>query len=194
MTNFKTIRKSVARYDKIEDMKADGSFDELSKKEGSQLNKELVKLKKNLDGVRKMKQHPAVLFIIDPNRELIAVKEAVRLNIPIVALVDTNCDPDTIDYVIPGNDDAIRSIKFIVDTITARVIEGNNEFAVGKKVEVKKKTEEAAGLSKDKAKTEDAAADELVKNAEDIEREFRHGKKEEKLEEEQRIKHKLTEK
>ena len=189
LTNFKTIRKSVARYDKIEAMKADGSFDELSKKEGSQLNKELVKLKKNLDGVREMKQHPAVLFAIDPNRELIAVKEATKLNIAIVALVDTNCDPDIIDYVIPGNDDAIRSIRLIMDIITNCVIEGNKEFAAGRKIEAEEKTKEETKASKDTAKAE-VAVDELVENVETIEKRFRRGKKEEKIEAEQKIRHK----
>lgn len=185
LTNFNTVRRSVARYDKIEAMKADGSFDELSKKEASQLNKELVKLKKNLDGVREMRQHPAVLFAIDPNRELIAIKEAAKLNITIVALVDTNCDPDPIDYVIPGNDDAIRSIKLIMDIISDCIIKGNNEFAAGKKAELKEK----AKASEDAAKTE-VAAGELVEDAEVIAQRFRRGKKEEKIEGEQKIRHK----
>lgn len=190
LTNFETIRKSVARYDKIEGMKIDGSFDKLSKKEASQLNKELVKLKKNLDGVREMKKFPEALFIIDPTRESIAVREAVKLKIPIVALVDTNCDPDLIDYVIPGNDDAIRSIRVITGIIVDAVIKGRNEFVTGVEevVKAEAKEEEAEAV----AQPEEAAAahptDELVESAEDIEKRFRHGKKEEKLEEEKTIK------
>ena len=181
LTNFDTIRRSVARYDKIEGMQIDGSFDKLSKKEGSQLNKELVKLKKNLDGVREMKRFPGVLFIIDPAKEIIAVKEAVKLGIPIVALVDTNCNPDLIDYVIPGNDDAIRSIRVITGIVVEAVIEGRNEFVKGAEEPVKIKTKEEAA----EAAPTEAPVDEL---AEDLKKRFMHGKKEEKLEEEKQIK------
>jgi len=186
LTNFGTVRKSVERYDKIESMKADGSFDELSKKEASQLNKELLKLKKNLDGVRQMKKFPSTLFIIDPMRETIAVKEAVKLKIPIVALVDTNCDPGLIDYVIPGNDDAIRSIKLVTGIILGAAMKGRDQFVAGVEKEVKMEVKEkAAGVGK-----KDAPADALVEDAEVIEKQFRHGKKEEKLEEEKTIKRK----
>ncbi len=180
LTNFGTVRKSVERYDKIEAMKADGSFDELSKKEASQRNKELLKLKKNLDGVRNMKKYPGALFIIDPMREIIAVKEAVKLKIPIVALVDTNCDPDLIDYVIPGNDDAIRSIRLITGIILDAVMKGRSDFVAGVEKEVrlaaKAKADEIAAGSKDASPT-----DELVEDAEVIEKQFRRGKKEENL-------------
>lgn len=200
LTNFGTVRKSVARYDKIEGMKQDGSFDKLSKKEASQLNKELLKLKKNLGGVREMKKLPGALFIIDPSKEDIAVKEAVKLKIPIVALVDTNCNPDLIDYVIPGNDDAIRSIKMITGIISDSVMKGRGEFITGKET---KETKEVVKKAKAEEKVEKApttpeaapeatADDKLVEDAEAIEQRARRGKKEEKLEEEKTIKHKPT--
>lgn len=196
LTNFGTIRKSVSRYDKIESMKADGTFLKLSKKEASQLNKELLKLKKNLDGVREMKSFPGALFVIDPSKENIAVKEAVKLQIPIVALVDTNCDPDLVDYVIPGNDDAIRSIRVITGIIMDFVIKGKNEFATGKKVEkaaeAEAKKEVAEGITAPGQATPEAGADKLTEDAEAIEHRSRRGKKEEKLEEEKTIKHKPT--
>ena len=153
------------------------------------LNKELVKLKKNLEGVRYMKRHPDAMFVIDPHRENIAVREAAKMKIPVVALIDTNCDPDLISYLIPGNDDAIRSIRLIMDIITDCVIEGNKEFAVGRKVEAEEKAKEEAKASKDTAKAA-VAVDELVEDAETIEKRFRRGKKEEKIEAEQKIRHK----
>ncbi len=196
LTNFETVRKSVARYDKIENMKTDGTFDKLSKKEVSQLNKELVKLSKNLKGVREMKKLPTAIFIIDPHREIIAVKEARKLKIPIVALIDTNCDPDMIDYVIPGNDDAIRSIRLITSIVLDFVLKGKEKFALeGKKAEKAEKTVKA-----EKEKTpavpeeskEEGAPDKLVEDADEIAKRFKHGKKEEKIEEEKTIKRKTT--
>jgi len=194
LTNFQTIRKSVARYDKIEEMKADGSFDKLSKKEGSQLNKELVKLKKNLEGVRAMKALPEAIFIVDPHREIIAVKEAIKLKIPVAALVDTNCDPDMINYVIPGNDDAIRSIRLITEIVLGFVLKGREEFdGVKKKAEKAKEAEETAAREGAKAGAE-GAPDELVEDAEQIARRFKKGKKDEKIEEEKVIKKPITKK
>lgn len=189
LTNFDTVRKSIARYDKIEGMKRDGSFNKLSKKEASQLNKELAKLKKNLDGVREMKRFPEALFIIDPARETIAVKEAVKLGIPIVALVDTNCDPDLIDYVIPGNDDAIRSIRVITGIVVNALTEGRNEFMAGaeRPIEIKAK-EEAPEPAPAEEGAPLAAPEELTEDAEVIQKRFMHGKKEEKLDEEKVIK------
>ena len=183
LTNFETVRKSVARYDKIEAMKEDGTFDKLSKKEASQLNKELLKLKKNLDGVRTMTRFPGALFVIDPGRENIAVREAAKLNIPIVALIDTNCDPSLVTHIIPGNDDAIRSIKLITSIVLDFVMKGKNEYNAGKKAAETSKDKEEAGA---KPKGEE---DELVESAEDIATRFRRGKKEEKIEEEKTIKH-----
>ncbi|MDB4349617.1 30S ribosomal protein S2 [Omnitrophica bacterium] len=128
LTNFQTIRKSINRLETLEKMREDGTFAKLSKKEVSKLTKEINKLKKNLDGVRKMDRLPKALFVIDSRKEEIAVHEANKLSISIIALVDTNCDPDVIDYVIPGNDDAIKSIKLITSLAADAVAEGRNKF------------------------------------------------------------------
>ena len=132
LTNFQTIKKSIKRLEDLERMKEDGTFSKLSKKEASQLNKEAFKLNKNLEGIRAMGKPPKAMFIIDSKKEEIAVKEARKIGITIVALVDTNCDPDIIDYPIPGNDDAIRSIKLIAGLMADSVLNGRQEFAAGK--------------------------------------------------------------
>ena len=124
LTNFQTIRKRVRRLQEIERMETDGSFGVLPKKEVLQLMKEKQKLQKFLGGVRDMAKLPDAVFVVDPRKERIAVQEARKLNIPIISIVDTNCDPDEIDYVIPGNDDAIRAIKLICGRISDAVIEG----------------------------------------------------------------------
>lgn len=124
LTNFQTIKASIDRLKKIETMKETGDFDALSKKEQSALNREVEKLNASLGGIKDMKKLPGALFIIDPSKEHIAVKEAKKLKIPVIAVVDTNCDPDLIDYVIPGNDDAIRAIKLFSHLIAESCIEG----------------------------------------------------------------------
>ncbi|HIJ60741.1 MAG TPA: 30S ribosomal protein S2 [Nitrospirae bacterium] len=124
LTNFTTVKKSIERLKKIEAMKEDGTFDLLTKKEVSQLEEEKEKLNKNLKGIKSMDNYPDIVFIIDPKKEKIAVAEARRLGIPIVAVVDTNCDPDEVDLVIPGNDDAIRAIKLISQKIADAIREG----------------------------------------------------------------------
>ena len=124
MTNFRTIRKRIDRMEQLKTMQADGTFDLLPKKEVVKLELEMEKLDKYLGGVKNMKTLPKAMFIVDPHKERIAVSEARKLNIPIVAIVDTNCDPDEIDYVIPGNDDAIRAIKLISATMANAVQEG----------------------------------------------------------------------
>jgi small subunit ribosomal protein S2 len=124
LTNFQTIRKRVQRLQEIEDMEADGSLELRPKKEVLQILKEKEKLEKFLGGVREMTELPDAVFVVDPRKERIAVQEARKLNIPIVAIVDTNCDPDEVDYIIPGNDDAIRAIKLICGKISDAVIEG----------------------------------------------------------------------
>jgi small subunit ribosomal protein S2 len=124
MTNFTTIRRRVARLKQLRAMEADGTFELLPKKEVIKLNLEIEKLEKFLGGIKDMEELPGALFIIDPRKERIAVAEAKKLNIPIVAIVDTNCDPDEIDYVIPGNDDAIRAVKLIAGAMADAVIEG----------------------------------------------------------------------
>ena len=128
LTNFQTVRKSVNRLQKLEGMKADGTFGKLSKKEVSQLTKEIYKLKKNLDGVRSMERLPKAVFVIDSRKEDISVREAKKLSIPVAALVDTNCDPDMVNYVIPGNDDAIKSIRLITSLVTDAISEGRQKF------------------------------------------------------------------
>lgn len=127
LTNFSTIKKSLQRLKKIEKMEIDGTFDNLTKKEVSALQKEKAKLNKNLGGIKEMKDLPGALFIIDTHKEQIAVAEARRMGIPIVAVVDTNCNPEGITYPIPGNDDAIRAISLFTSIIANAVIEADNE-------------------------------------------------------------------
>jgi small subunit ribosomal protein S2 len=128
LTNFTTIKKSIHRLKKIEKMEIDGTFESLTKKEIAILNKERAKLEKNLGGIKEMKDLPGAIFIIDTRKEMIAVAEANRLGIPIVAVVDTNCDPTHIDYPIPGNDDAIRAISLFTEIIANAVVDADNEI------------------------------------------------------------------
>ena len=124
MTNFKTIQKRIKRLEQLRKMQEDGTFERLTKKEVIKLEQEIEKLEKYLGGIKSMDKLPGALFIVDPRKERIAVAEAKKLGIPIVAIVDTNCDPDEIDYVIPGNDDAIRAVKLIASTMADAIIEG----------------------------------------------------------------------
>ena len=124
LTNFKTIQKRIERLAQLRKMEEDGTFELLPKKEGVKLKLEIEKLEKFIGGIKQMKTLPAALFIVDPKKEKIAVSEARKLNIPIVAIVDTNCDPDEVDYVIPGNDDAIRAVKLIAGAMANAVMEG----------------------------------------------------------------------
>ena len=124
LTNFTTIRRRVNRLKQLREMQENGTFDLLPKKEVIKLNLEIAKLEKFLGGIEDMQELPAALFIVDPRKEKIAVAEAKKLGIPVVAIVDTNCDPDEIDYVIPGNDDAIRAVKLLVGVVANAVIEG----------------------------------------------------------------------
>ncbi len=124
LTNFKTIRKRVSRLNELEQMEEDGLFEVLPKKEVIQLKKEHSKLMRFLGGIRYMKKIPDIVYVTDPRKEAIAVAEARKLNIPVVSIVDTNCDPDLIDYVIPGNDDAIRAVKLISSVIADAVLAG----------------------------------------------------------------------
>ena len=124
LTNFKTIKKSIQKLNNLNKMAEDGTFDLLPKKEVAAMQKEMADLEKNLGGIKNMKGLPSCIFIVDPKKEKNAVDEARKLGIPIVAIVDTNCDPDEVDYVIPGNDDAIRAIKLIASTLADAVIEG----------------------------------------------------------------------
>ena len=124
LTNFKTIRRSIDRLYQLEKMETDGTFELLPKKEVLRLRKEMERLEKNFGGIKEMKRMPGALFVVDPRKEKIAIAEAKKLSIPVIAIVDTNCDPEEVDYVIPGNDDAIRAVKLIVETIANAVIEG----------------------------------------------------------------------
>lgn len=127
LTNFSTIKKSLQRLKKIEKMEVDGTFANLTKKEVSALQKEKSKLEKNLGGIKEMKELPGAIFIIDTHKEQIAVAEAHRMGIPVIAVVDTNCNPEGIDYPIPGNDDAIRAISLFTSIIANAVIEADND-------------------------------------------------------------------
>ena len=130
LTNFSTIRKSILRLNKIEKMEIDGTFESLTKKEISRLLKEKGRLEKNLGGIKEMKDLPGIVFVIDTRKEAIAVAEAKRMKIPIIAIVDTNCNPDGIDHPIPGNDDAIRAITLFTQIIANAVIEAENEVGL----------------------------------------------------------------
>ena len=142
LTNFTTIRRRIARLKQLRTMEEDGTFDLLPKKEVIKLNLEIEKLEKFLGGIKEMTQMPGALFIVDPRKEKIAVAEAKKLGIPIVAIVDTNCDPDDVDYIIPGNDDAIRAVKLISGAMADAIIEGKEGQMGAAAVE----TEEAADI------------------------------------------------
>ncbi len=144
LTNFTTIRRRVGRLKQLRAMEADGTFELLPKKEVIKLNLEIEKLEKFLGGIKDMEEMPGALFIVDPRKEKIAVAEAHKLGIPVVAIVDTNCDPDEVDYVIPGNDDAIRAVKLIAGAMASAVIEGREGQMGAAAVEDEAETEEAA--------------------------------------------------
>ena len=144
LTNFRTIRRRIDRLNQLRAMEQDGTFDLLPKKEVIKLRLEIEKLEKFLGGIQDMKKIPGAMFIVDPRKERIAVQEAKKLGIPIIAIVDTNCDPDEIDAVIPGNDDAIRAVKLIAGTIAQAVIEGRQGEQTAPEAEAEEATEEAA--------------------------------------------------
>ena len=125
LTNFKTIQSRIKRLKDIEKMQEDGTFDVLPKKEVIELKKELEKLEKNLGGIKEMKRIPDAIFVVDPKKERICIQEAHTLGIPLIGIADTNCDPEELDYVIPGNDDAIRAVKLIVSKMADAIIEAN---------------------------------------------------------------------
>ncbi len=148
LTNFKTVKGSIDRLKNIEKMSADGTFERLPKKEVVKLEREREKLERNLGGIKDMTRLPAIMFVVDPRKEQIAVQEANKLNIPVIAVVDTNCDPDQIDWVIPGNDDAIRAIKLFSSKIADACMEGQarfKEYAAAHKDEQAEKPVEAEG-------------------------------------------------
>lgn len=130
LTNFQTVKNSLGRLSEIEKMEIDGTWENLKKKETARLSKEKEKLLINFGGIREMKKMPELVVIVDPKREEIAVKEAKKLNIPIIAIIDTNCDPDLIDYPIPGNDDALKSVNILLTILCDNILEGKREFAM----------------------------------------------------------------
>lgn len=156
LTNFKTIRKSIDRLYQLEKMEQDGTFDLLPKKEVLKLRNEMQKLEKNFGGIKEMKQMPGAIFVVDPRKEKIAIAEARKLRIPVVAIVDTNCDPEEVDYVIPGNDDAIRAVKLIVETMANAVLEGKQGESFSQKAE---ENEDAKKPEQSKKEVEEAVAE-----------------------------------
>ena len=152
LTNFSTIRKSIKKLDSMEKMKTEEAYATLSKKEKSTMDKKIANLMKNLAGIRSMERLPGALFVVDSKKEAIAVHEANKLSIPVVALVDTDCNPDKIDYVIPGNDDAIKSTNFITSLISKAISEGRNQFIATKKKEEedKESAQEAEAVPREK--------------------------------------------
>jgi small subunit ribosomal protein S2 len=146
LTNFKTIKQSIDRLNYLNNIEIDGSIDLFPKKERLKLGKERVKLDNTLGGIRNMTKLPGAMFVVDPKNESIAVREGRRLNIPIVAIVDTNCDPDEIDYIIPGNDDAIRAIRLITSRIADACIEGKELYEERQQAKIDKASQEESGL------------------------------------------------
>jgi len=142
LTNFQTIQKRIRRLKDLEAMETDGTFEVLTKKEVMQLRHEMERLEKYLGGIKDMNKLPGALFVVDPRKEKIAVAEARKLNIPIVAIVDTNCDPDEIDYVIPGNDDAIRAVKLLTQAMADAIMEGNQGSTSADDADDEEQTEE----------------------------------------------------
>jgi small subunit ribosomal protein S2 len=160
LTNFATVRNSIKRMKELEKMKEDGSSEAFTKKERAAFDKELIKLQKNLLGVAEMKKLPGAVLIIDPRKEDTAAREARRLGIPVVALIDTNCNPEEIDHPIPGNDDAIRSIKLIVSILTDSVLEGRKKFVEGEELQRLEEAEEEYGAASPKSSAVVAEAEE----------------------------------
>ena len=182
LTNFRTIRSRVRRMEEIEKMEENGTFDLLPKKEVIGLKKEYEKLNKNLRGIRDMKKLPQALVIVDPKKEEIAIKEARILNIPVFGVVDTNCDPDMVDYVIPGNDDAVRSVKLLIGALTNAIAEVNGNEVIDYISE------------EDKAKKEKNTKKEVKKeNKKEVKKEVKTEDKKEVVEEKKEVKEEVKE-
>ena len=163
LTNFETITARVKRLNELEKMQEDGTFDVLPKKEVILLKKEMEKLEKNLGGIKNMKQVPGVMFIVDPKKERIAILEARKLGIPVVGLVDTNCNPEDVDYAIPGNDDAIRAVKLIADVMANAIIEGRQ----GETFETAEVAQEAIAEESKDVEPEQLSMEEVVGTTEE---------------------------
>jgi len=178
LTNFETISRRTKRIDEIEEMEKSGIFEKLPKKEVLGIKKEYEKLLFNIGGIRNMRSLPDILYVIDPNKEIIAVREAIKLNIPIVAITDTNCDPDLIDFVIPGNDDAIRSCDLLTSAICDAVKKGKEERVKLEKVaEEKKKPVEEEKRPVEKKPVEEKAVEEKKAEKKEPEEKKSEGKK-----------------
>lgn len=158
LTNFDTIRTRVERLKELETMEQDGTFEVLPKKEVILLKKEMEKLEKNLGGIKEMTEIPGVIFVVDPKKEHIAILEAKKLGIPVVGLIDTNCNPEDLDYVIPGNDDAIRAVKLIADTMANAIIEGRQGESMVMS-DVEEEMTEAAEETAEQVTMEEVVAD-----------------------------------
>ncbi|MDR1522564.1 MAG: 30S ribosomal protein S2 [Endomicrobium sp.] len=154
LTNFETLKKSIARYKEIEKMKEEGVFNLVSKKEQSKIEKERIKLEKSLEGLKNMSALPGLMFVVDPNEESTAVLEARKLNIPVVAVCDTNCDPDLVDFPIPGNDDAIRAVKLFCSVVADAVLEGKG---VGEKKDKGQVTTDSTPTDGEKTEVEESS-------------------------------------
>lgn len=173
LTNFRTIRSRVKRLEEIEKMEENGTFDVLPKKEVINLRKEYDKLNKLLCGIRKMEKLPQALIIVDPKKELNAIKEARKLNIPIFGIVDTNCDPDDVDFVIPGNDDAVRAVKVVIGALTNAIAEVNGLEVVDYVTEEDKSTKKATVKNNEEKvqqeeKVEEVVSESALENTEDL--------------------------
>ena len=183
LTNFKTIRSRIKRMDDIDKMEADGTFDLLPKKEVIQIKKEYAKLDRNLRGIREMKRLPQALVIVDPRKEENAIKEARILGIPVFGIVDTNCDPDLVDYVIPGNDDAVRAVKLLIGVLTNAIAEVNGNEVIDYVNDDDKAKAEKKASKKEVVKEEKTEKVEIKKET----------KREEKVEEEKEVKKEASE-
>lgn len=196
LTNYKTIEKRIAYLKKLHEMENNGTFESLPKKEVIKLKTEMEKLEKNLGGIKDMHGIPNVLFVIDPKKERNAVLEAKKLDIPVVAIIDTNCDPDEVDYVIPGNDDAIRAVKLITSVIANSVIEANQgeSFSVedDEEIDMTKLTEEELlKIKKEEKRVEEAKKEKAKKAKIEAENDLVEDKAEEEKEIETRIETKV---
>ena len=187
LTNFKTIRSRIKRLEEIEKMESEGTFELLPKKEVIKIRKEYDKLNKNLRGIREMKKLPDALVIVDPRKEEIAIREARKLNIPVFGVVDTNCDPDMVDYVIPGNDDAVRSVKLMIGVLTNAIAEVNGNEMIDYLTEEDKN--KAAGKGK-----KDDDVNEFVESIEKETVKIEKEDKEEKTEEPKKVEKKVEKK
>ena len=186
LTNFKTIRSRVRRMEEIEKMETDGTFEALPKKEVIKIRKEYDKLNKNLRGIRDMKRMPQAMVIVDPRKEEIAIKEAHILGIPVFGIVDTNCDPDMVDYVIPGNDDAVRAVKLLIGVLTNAIAEANGlelvdyiseDDKAGKKEDVQFEEEKEEKKTK-KATKKEEVVEEVKEKKEEVKKEVKVKKEE----------------